>query len=81
MVIVAVLAFGWLLFGGYRTSPLQGKLKAAPVKYFSSGATNSEGLNILEKTVTIHEPAEVAAIEKSLSSVWNYGANSMEGTE
>ena len=81
-VIAVVLALAWLLFGSYRSSPLRGRLKAATVtiKYFSSEATNSEGLNILEKTVRIQDATEVAAIENSLSSVRNYyGANSLEG--
>lgn len=81
-VVTAVLALAYLLLGSCRTSPLHGRLKAATVtmKYFSPTATNSEGLNILEKTVTIQDPAEVAAIEKSLASVRKYyGANSMEG--
>ncbi|MBI2946861.1 MAG: hypothetical protein HYY23_04390 [Verrucomicrobia bacterium] len=50
------------------------------MKYFSPTATNTNGLNIFEKTVIIQQPAELAAIEKSLTSVRNhYAANSMEG--
>jgi hypothetical protein len=50
------------------------------MKYLSTTTTNADGLNIFEKTVTIKQPNDLAAIEKSLTGVWNYyGANSMEG--
>jgi hypothetical protein len=82
-IISVLLAVGWLTFGGWRASLLQGKLKTVAVtkRYFSPTATNADGLNIFEKRVVIQQPAELAAIEKSLTSVRNYygGGNSMEG--
>jgi hypothetical protein len=81
-IMFVVIALGWLLFGGWHTSPLQGKLKTVTVtmRYFSQTATNADGLNIFEKSVTIQQPIELAAIEESLTSVRHrYGANSMEG--
>jgi hypothetical protein len=81
LVIGAAVCALALFWAGYRTSPLRGRLRSATVtmEYFSPTETNLDGLNIFEKTVTIKDPAEVAAIEKSLTSVLNhYGANSME---
>lgn len=82
LALAVVLAVAYQFFGGYRTSPLRGELKGATVtmKYFSPSTTNGEGLNIVEKTVQIQSPAEVAAIQDSLTSIRKYyGANSMEG--
>ena len=82
VALAAVLAVGYLLFGSYRTSPLRGKLKAATVtmKYFSTTTTNAQGLNIVEKTIEIQSPTEVAAIQSSLTRIRNhFVVNSMEG--
>jgi len=82
ILVVLGLAY-YLLTGTYRDAPLHGRLKTASVTmtYFSPAATNSDGVHVFEKTVTIQEPTEVAALEKSLMDVRGHlaPANSMEG--
>jgi len=50
------------------------------MKYFPVTATNAGSQKSIERTVVIQNPATLAGIETSLTSVWNhYGVNSMEG--
>ncbi len=82
IVIVAVLCLAYLLFGGYPSSPLRGRLKSVTVtkRSFAPALTNSAESGIEEKTARIEDRQSVAAIEASLKSVWNgFSANSMEG--
>ncbi len=82
VIICLLLPFVWMTVGGWYESPLKGKLKAVTVtmRYFSPAITNTDGLDIATKTVTIQQPDSVAAIQDSLSHVWNHSSvNSMEG--
>jgi len=85
IIIVMLVGLGWVFFHEFGPPPpdgIHGKLKVATVtmRHFSPAETNTDGLQILEKTIVIQQPSRLAAIEQSLKSVPNnLSPNSMEG--